>query len=65
VVYGLCGRFSAIVGTALFGIVSSLTGSQRWAVLSIAPFFAAGWLLLRTVDVEAGREVVREENSIR
>jgi len=60
--YGLCGRFSAIVGTALFGLVSSLTGSQRWAVLSIAPFFAVGWLLLRTVDVEAGRAVIREEN---
>jgi len=62
--YGLCGRFSAIVGTALFGLVSTLTGSQRWAVLSIVPFFAVGWLLLRTVDVEAGRAVVRRENSI-
>jgi len=61
--YGLCGRFSAIVGTVLFGLVSSLTGSQRWAVLSIAPFFAVGWLLLRTVDVEAGRAVIREENA--
>ncbi len=53
--YGLCGRFSAILGTALFGIVSSVTHSQRLAVLSIAPFFAVGWLLLRTVDVDAGR----------
>ncbi|MFC1500623.1 MFS transporter, partial [Candidatus Zixiibacteriota bacterium] len=44
--YGLCGRFSAILGTVLFGIVSSVMHSQRWAVLSIAPFFAAGWLLL-------------------
>lgn len=62
--YGLCGRFSAILGTALFGIVSSVTQSQRWAVLSIAPFFAVGWLLLRTVDVEAGRAVAAEDGGL-
>jgi UMF1 family MFS transporter len=63
--YGLCGRFSAILGTALFGLVSSLTGSQRWAVLSIAPFFAIGWLILRRVDVTEGRGVALQEGGPR
>ena len=54
--YGLCGKFSAILGPLLFGLVSLLTGSQRWAVLSVSLFFVVGWLILRTLDVAAGRE---------
>lgn len=52
--YGLCGKFSAIIGPMLFGLVSLVTGSQRWAVLSVSIFFVAGWLLLRPLDVAAG-----------
>lgn len=59
--YGLCGKFSAIMGTLLFGLVSSITGNQRLAVLSIAFFFALGWYILRTVDVTAGRQAVLQE----
>ena len=59
--YGLCGKFSAILGTAVFGIVTTITGSQRWAVLSIAFFFAVGWVLLRRVDMNAGRLAASEE----
>ena len=54
--YGLCGKFSAIIGPLLFGLVTLITGSQRLAVLSVSVFFVAGWLLLRTLDVAAGRE---------
>jgi UMF1 family MFS transporter len=63
--YGLCGKFSAILGPLAFGLVTMLTGSQRWAVLSVGVFFATGWILLRLVDVEAGRaSVVSDDTTI-
>jgi len=58
--YGLCGKFSAIIGPLVFGLVSLVTGSQRWAVLSVSLFFVAGWLLLRPLDVAAGGEAAAE-----
>ncbi len=57
--YGLSGKFSAVLGPLAFGAISTLTGSQRWAVLSVALFFLTGWALLRRVDVTAGRQAVR------
>lgn len=44
--YALVGKFSAILGPLVFGLVSLLTSSQRWAVLSVGIFFAGGYLLL-------------------
>lgn len=48
--YALIGKFSAILGPLIFGLVSTLTGSQRWAVLSIISFFIAGFVLLNRVN---------------
>ena len=48
-------RVSAIGGPIVFGIVSSVTGSGRPAILSIAAFFLIGGLLLSLVDVGAAR----------
>ena len=48
--YALIGKFSAILGPLLFGFISTLTGSQRWAVLSIIIFFIAGFALLNRVN---------------
>jgi UMF1 family MFS transporter len=61
--YGLCGKFSAILGPLVYGLVAMLTGSQRWAVLSVGVFFATGWILLRLVDVEAGRASVVSDHT--
>ena len=47
--YALIGKFSAILGPLVFGFVSSSTGNQRLAVLSVSIFFIAGFLLLRRV----------------
>ena len=48
--YALTGKFSAIMGPLLFGLTSTVTGNQRYAVLSVLVFFVAGFLLLRRVD---------------
>lgn len=48
--YALMGKFSAILGPLIFGLVSTLTGSQRWAVLSIIFFFIAGFVMINRVN---------------
>lgn len=49
-VYSLVGKSSAMMGPLLFGHVSSTFHSQRPAILSVAVFFLAGMLLLRSVQ---------------
>ncbi|MBI3091057.1 MAG: MFS transporter [Candidatus Tectomicrobia bacterium] len=47
--YGVSGRLSAAVGPLVFGLVSSWTGSQRLAILSVLAFFVAGLILVQGV----------------
>jgi UMF1 family MFS transporter len=49
-VYSLVGKSSAIIGPLVFGQVSSVFGSQRPAILSIAAFFILGLILLSRVS---------------
>jgi UMF1 family MFS transporter len=53
--YGLTGKISAIFGPVIYGWVASQAGSERPAVLSVAPFFLVGLILLMTVDVTRAR----------
>jgi UMF1 family MFS transporter len=48
----LCGRTGSILGPLVFGWVAVATDSQRAAVLSVAPFFVLGLLLLSKVREE-------------
>jgi UMF1 family MFS transporter len=52
-------KFAGVFGPALFAAAIGLTGSSRGAVASVVVFFAAGALLLRRVDVGAGRRAAR------
>lgn len=49
---GIAGNASAIMGPLTFGAISSFTGSQRIAVLSVLIFFVGGLILLRQVKVQ-------------
>jgi len=53
----LSSRVSAVLGPILFGAISTATGSQRPAVLSLVIFFGLGFLVLSLVSV-------REKQSI-
>lgn len=44
--YNMVGKFAAIIGPALAGIVALATGSQRIGILSLLALFIAGALLL-------------------
>lgn len=48
--YSLFEKTSTILGPLTFGLVSWLTGNQRYAVLSIVIFFIGGYAILRKVS---------------
>ncbi|MCX7878049.1 MAG: MFS transporter [Ignavibacteria bacterium] len=48
--YSLFEKTSTILGPLTFGLVSWLTGNQRYAALSIVSFFIGGYLILRSVE---------------
>jgi UMF1 family MFS transporter len=51
--YNMLGKFSAIIGPVMAGVVALLAGSQRFAILSITILFAAGLFLLVRVTPPA------------
>jgi UMF1 family MFS transporter len=53
--YNMLGKFAAVIGPALMGIVGVLTGSPRYAILSLVVLFAAGGFLLMRVEPTAAR----------
>lgn len=48
-IYNMLGKFSAILGPVMAGVVALLTGSQRLAMLSIVVLFVAGLACLTRV----------------
>lgn len=54
--YAVAGRFSAVVGPTLFGLISFWTGSKAWSVLSLAILFAVGLILIIRVRGEDVRK---------
>ncbi|HEB75071.1 MAG TPA: MFS transporter [Nitrospirae bacterium] len=49
-IYALAGKTSAVIGPALFGMISSAAGSQRPAVLSVLVLFVLGLAVLSSVE---------------
>ena len=60
--FGVFDRFGGALGSLLFGLMLTLTGSSRPAILSLIVLFIGGALILTAVDVERGRRVADEEN---
>jgi MFS transporter, UMF1 family len=52
--WGLAGKGAYMLGPAVFGAISSATGSQRTAMLSTALFFVAGLIGMAFVDEKRG-----------
>lgn len=51
----VAGKFSAVLGPLLFGVISEVTGNQRLALLAIGSFFVIGLVLMLGVDEERAR----------
>lgn len=54
--YNMLGKFAAIIGPFLMGVVSIATGDPRLSILSVIVLFAAGGALLLAVNERAGVE---------
>ncbi|MBI4400882.1 MAG: MFS transporter [Nitrospirae bacterium] len=52
--FSVTGKFAAIIGPVVYGEVTAWTGSQRWAILSMAVFFVVGLLAFQTVNEDRG-----------
>jgi MFS transporter, UMF1 family len=60
--FGVFDRFGGALGSLLFGLMLSATGSSRPAILSLIVLFLVGGVLLTRVDVERGRRIAEDEN---
>jgi MFS transporter, UMF1 family len=52
--FSVTGKFAAVIGPVVYGEVTAWTGSQRWAIVSMALFFLVGLLAFQIVDEERG-----------
>ena len=57
--YNMLGKFAAIIGPVLIGIVTITTGSNRLGILSIIILFIIGGLLLSKVDEGESKEALK------
>ncbi|MFQ5488419.1 MAG: MFS transporter [Gammaproteobacteria bacterium] len=55
--YNMLGKFAAIIGPLLVGVVGMLSGDPRLGILSVSVLFVGGAGVLCLVDVEAGRKM--------
>jgi UMF1 family MFS transporter len=58
--FGVFDRFGGALGSIVFGLVLSATGSSRPAILALIVFFVVGGLVLAKVDVARGVRMARE-----
>jgi MFS transporter, UMF1 family len=58
--FNMLGKFAAVIGPALMGIVTLLTGSNRIGILSILLLFIAGGALLLRVDEAEGKKMLEK-----
>ena len=62
--FALSEKIAGILGPGLFVATISLTGSSRYAIVSVMIFFLVGGFLLSRVDVAEGRAAVQVEESL-
>lgn len=58
--YNMLGKFAAVLGPILMGVVSVATGSPRISILSIITLFVAGGAVLYFVDEGEGHRMAAE-----
>ncbi|MEW6288362.1 MAG: MFS transporter [Thermodesulfobacteriota bacterium] len=58
--YNMLGKFAAVIGPLLMGLVGMLTGSPRLSLLAIIGLFVCGAALLCLVNEEEGARLARQ-----
>ena len=57
--YNMLGKFAAVVGPLLMGVVGMLTGNPRISILSVSALFLIGGILLYFVNEKKGVEMAK------
>jgi UMF1 family MFS transporter len=58
--FAFSGKAVSFIGPWAMGVVTQLTGNQRWGVSAVLVLFVLGGLVLLTVDEQEGFEAARE-----
>ena len=58
--YNMLGKFAAVIGPILMGLVGVVTGNPRHSILAIVVLFLGGGVILYFVDEEEGSRIARE-----
>ncbi|HQP94418.1 MAG TPA: MFS transporter, partial [Thermoanaerobaculia bacterium] len=61
--WGLAGKGAYAFGPAVFGLISSATGSQKTAILATAVFFLLGFAGMFGIDERRGRAAAEAWNA--
>jgi UMF1 family MFS transporter len=58
--FNMLGKFAAVIGPALMGIITKVTGDARLGILSILSLFIIGGIILFFVNIEKGEKMALE-----
>lgn len=58
--YNMLGKFAAVIGPAMMGTITLVTGNIRFGILSILVLFILGGYFLIKVNIEEGSRMARE-----
>ncbi len=58
--FNMLGKFAAVLGPVMIGVVSRQTGSNRYGILSIIVLFIIGGIILYLVDLEEGEKMAKK-----
>ena len=58
--FNMLGKFAAVIGPALMGYISYVTGNPRLGILSVLSLFIIGGVILKFVDIEKGEKMAEE-----
>ena len=56
----MLGKFAAVIGPALMGAISLISGNIRYGIISIVVLFICGGFMLYRVDQARGEQMARE-----
>jgi UMF1 family MFS transporter len=58
--YNMLGKFAAVIGPAMMGTITLITGNIRYGIISILLLFILGGFFLLKVNIEEGSRMARE-----
>ncbi len=58
--FNMMGKFAAVIGPAMMGTITLVTGSNRIGILSILVLFVSGFIILLRVNFEEGEKMAKQ-----